>query len=342
MEDSRYSRQILFPGIGVDGQARLAASRALLVGCGGLGSVVGEILVRAGIGSLTIADRDYVDETNLQRQSLFTEQDCKTALPKAVAAARHLREVNSCVEVLDRVVDVNSSTIEDLARLQDVIVDGSDNFETRYLLNDASWKWGIPWVYGACVGAYGLSVALVPGSTPCLRCILEQMPAPGSSPTCDTTGVIAPIVHVIAAWEAAEVLKLLAGRPEKINRRLTVIDLWENRVAGMDISSIGANPDCPTCGKRSFEFLAGHHETRPCVLCGRDAVQIRRDEPTMIDFATLASRLAPLAEVSYNEHLLRATLGGIEMALFRDGRAILRGVRDLEEARRIYAGYVGI
>jgi adenylyltransferase/sulfurtransferase len=342
MQKARYSRQILFPGVGIEGQARLGRSHVLLVGCGGLGTVLAEILVRAGVGTLTIADRDYVDETNLQRQSLFTEQDWKSSLPKAVAATRRLREINSGVELVERVVDVNSTTVEPLMHSQDLVLDGTDNFETRYLLNDASLAWNIPWVYGACVGAYGLCLAFVPGRAPCLRCILEKMPPPGSSPTCDTSGVIGPVVHLVAALEAAEALKILTGNLQQLSRKLVTIDLWENRLLSLDLSNMEADPECPACGKRRFEFLAGEHESRTQSLCGRNAVQVWRAEPATVEFGPIAERLACHGKVTSNEYLLKASLGEVEIALFRDGRAIVRGIRDVEEAKRVYAKFIGV
>ncbi len=339
--DGRYSRQVLFHGIGTEGQARLGRSRILLVGCGALGSVMAEILARAGVGCLTIADRDYIDESNLQRQSLYTEADCSAGLPKAAAAARHLSEFNSHVELIPEITDVNSGTIGRLVERQDLILDGTDNFETRFLINDASLKWQIPWIYGACVGAYGMCVAFVPGKTPCLRCILEQLPPPGSSPTCDTAGVIGPIVHLVAAFEAAEALKILTGQLERLSGRLMTVDLWENRSSSLSLLSLQRNPDCPACGKKLFEFLEGRHEGKMQPLCGRDAVQVYRSVPASVDFRAIAERLSPLGAVTFNEFLLKANVEGYEIALFRDGRGIVRGTNDPEQARRIYAKYIG-
>lgn len=339
--DTRYSRQILFHGLGSEGQDKLRKSRVLLVGCGALGSVMAEILTRAGVGRLTIADRDYIDETNLQRQSLFTEADCSAGLPKATAAARHLSAINSEVSLVPRILDVNAGTIAALVADHDLILDGTDNFETRFLINDASLKWQIPWVYGACVGAYGMSFAFVPGITPCLRCVLEQLPPPGSSPTCDTAGVIGPIVHLVAALESAEALKILTGNLDRLNGRLMSIDLWENRASSLNLVQLSRNADCPACAKRNFEFLDGKHEGKTLALCGRDAVQVYRTAPAAVDFQTIAARLANSCAVTYNEFLLKATLDGYEIALFRDGRAIVRGTHDADEARRVYAKYIG-
>lgn len=341
MLDLRYSRQTLFAGIGSEGQEKLARSRVLLIGCGGLGSVMAEILTRAGVGHFTVVDRDYIDETNLQRQSLYTEADCRNGLPKATAAVRRLAEINSRVELQARVQDVNAATIADLVPGYDLMLDGTDNFETRFLLNDASLKWNIPWIYGACVGAYGMCVAFVPGITPCLRCVLEQLPPPGSSPTCDTVGVIGPIVHVVAALEAAEALKILTGQTARLNAALVNIDLWENQISTMNLAGLRRDGSCPACGQRRFDFLAGRHEGKTRALCGRDAVQVSRSEPSAVDFRTIAERLAPLGTVTFNEFLLKAAIEPYEIALFRDGRAIVRGTHDVDEARRIYAKYIG-
>ena len=337
----RYSRQTLYRNIGTEGQEKLGRSRVLLVGCGALGSVAAEILVRGGVGKLTIADRDYIEESNLQRQALFTEADAREGLPKAVAAARHLAQINNSVSVVAQVVDVNSRTIESLVDNQDLIVDGTDNFEARYLLNDASVKWNLPWVYGACVGAYGLCLAMIPGQTPCLRCLLGQLPAPGSAPTCDTVGVIGPIVHLVAAMESAEALKILTGHADQVNRKLTGVDLWENQVMTMDLTGVERMSGCPTCVERRFEFLDGEHETQTQTLCGRNSVQISRSEPRPLDFGPIAKRLAAVGSVKCNDYLLRANVEGFEIAVFRDGRSIVHGTRDADEARRVYAKFIG-
>jgi molybdopterin-synthase adenylyltransferase len=338
----RYSRQILFRGIGAAGQAKLSAGRVLLVGCGALGSVIAEILVRAGIGELTIADRDFVEETNLQRQSLYTESDARDCIPKSIAASRHLAAINSEVLLLPHVTEVNSRTIETLVINKDLIVDGTDNFETRYLLNDASLFWNIPWIYGACVGAYGVSLAIIPGQTPCLRCLLEHLPPPGSSPTCDTTGVIGPIVHVIAAMESAEALKILTGNTDRINRKLVSMDLWENQTMAVDLSRVGQTKDCPACVRRSFDFLTGAQESQSETLCGRNAVQIRpASSVSGVEFAALARRLETVGSVHQNEFLLRTSVEGYEITVFRDGRSIIRGTSDPAEARRIYSKFIG-
>ncbi len=340
MFDERYSRQILFREIGVEGQAKLGSSRILVVGCGALGSVIAEILVRAGVGHVTVVDRDYIDDSNLQRQSLYTEADSREGLPKAVAAVRHLREINSSVELVGTVEDVRASTIGALVAGKDLILDGTDNFETRYLLNDAALKWRIPWTYGACVGAYGICMTIVPGVTPCLRCVMQQLPVPGSSPTCDTVGVIGAVVHLVAAFEAAEAMKILTGRLDQVNRSLVAIDLWENRM-----SAIGTrgqrDPACPACAGERYEFLAGEHEARAEALCGRNAVQVWSAQSGPVDLTTVAQRLSGIGSVTANSYLVKADLGDREVAIFRDGRAIIRGTHDVGEARRLYSKLVG-
>jgi adenylyltransferase/sulfurtransferase len=240
-----------------------------------------------------------------------------------------------------KVLDVNASTIESLVQNQDLILDGTDNFETRYLINDASQKWRIPWIYGACVGAYGLSVAFLPGATPCLRCILEHLPPPGSSPTCDTSGIIGPIVHLVAALQSAEALKILTGNAQQLSGKLISMDVWENQILSLDLENFQRDPDCPACGRGRLEFLNGEQEGRAQHLCGRDAVQIRRATPQSIDFQSIAERLNRLGEVTYNEFMLRAVIEDYEIALFADGRGIVRGTQDVDEAKRIYARYVG-
>jgi molybdopterin/thiamine biosynthesis adenylyltransferase len=340
MFDDRYSRQILFRKIGAEGQSRLGRSRVLLVGCGALGSVIAEMLVRAGVGHLTLVDRDYIDASNLQRQSLYTEADCREGLPKAIAAARHLEEINSSVEIVGIVEDVRASTIASLVPGKDLILDGTDNFETRYLLNDAGLKWRIPWTYGACVGSYGICMTIIPGVTPCLRCVLQQLPAAGSSPTCDTTGVIGPIVHLVAAFETAEALKILTGRLEDVSPNLVAVDLWENRMSAVDARK-QRDPACPACGESRYEFLGGEREARAESLCGRNAVQIWALRAGPVDLNGIAGRLSAVGRVTANTFLVKADLGDREVAVFRDGRAIVRGTQDVAEARRLYSKYVG-
>jgi adenylyltransferase/sulfurtransferase len=335
----RYSRQELFDGLGREGQARVRQARVLVVGAGALGSALAEMMVRTGVGELRLVDRDYVEASNLQRQSLYDEEDAERGLPKAVAAEARLRRINSDVRVAGIVADLGADNAPELLRGTDLVLDGTDNFETRFLLNDLCVREGIPWVYGACVGAYGLALAVRPGVTPCLRCVLQEMPAPGSGPTCDTAGVIAPIVHVVAGLQAAEALKLLAGRTEVLLPGLVTIDLWTGLFSVMDLAA--HKPSCPACVEGRYEYLAGPGAAASAVLCGRDAVQVRPARGGPLDLAALAARLAPLGRVRRNEHLLRFEGAGAELAVFLDGRAIVKGVKDAAEARSVYARFVG-
>jgi molybdopterin/thiamine biosynthesis adenylyltransferase len=338
---SRYSRQELFAGIGREGQARLGAARVVVVGCGALGSVASEMIVRAGVRSLTVVDRDFVEESNLQRQSLFDEADVALGLPKAAAAEAHLRALNAGVEVRGVVTDLVSDNADALLAGADLVLDGTDNFETRFLLNDICVRAGIPWVYGACVGSYGLALLVRPRVSPCLRCLLEERPAPGSGPTCDTAGVVAPIVHVIAGLQVAEALKLLAGRADDLLAGLVTVDLWAGQFDVLDLR--GRAPWCPACTAGQFDYAVAGTGGASAVLCGRDAVQVRPGRDARVDLGALADRLGASADVrAVNEHLVRFVVPEGELVVFRDGRAIVKNVRDTAQARSLYAKYVGV
>jgi molybdopterin/thiamine biosynthesis adenylyltransferase len=337
---SRYSRQELFAGIGREGQARLGTARVVVVGCGALGSVASEMMVRAGVRSLTVVDRDFVEESNLQRQSLFDEADVALGLPKAAAAETHLRALNAGVEVRGVVTDLVSDNADALLAGADLVLDGTDNFETRFLLNDVCVRAGIPWVYGACVGSYGLALLVRPRVSPCLRCLLEERPAPGSGPTCDTAGVVAPIVHVIAGIQVGEALKLLAGRVDSLRPGLVTVDLWTGQFDVLDLR--GRAPWCPACTAGQFDYAVAGPAGGSAVLCGRDAVQVRPGPNAHVDLGALAERLGASAEVrAVNEHLVRFVVPEAELVVFRDGRAIVKNVRDTAQARSLYAKYVG-
>jgi adenylyltransferase/sulfurtransferase len=338
MTAGRYSRQELFAGIGREGQERIRAARVAVVGCGALGSSLAEQMVRAGAGAVTVVDRDYVEESNLQRQSLFDETDVAKGMPKAAAAAGRLSALNSDVAVRGVVADLAADNARELLAGSTVVLDGTDNFETRFLVNDVCVREGIDWVYGACVGAYGLALAIRPRVSPCLRCVLEEMPPPGSSPTCDTAGVIAPIVHVVAGIQAGEALKLLAGKPEALLPGIVTVDLWQGTFEVMDLR--GQQPWCPACTAGRYEY-ADAAAAPTAALCGRDAVQIRAPKGGGLDLPALAARLAASGEVSANEHLVRFRGPGAEMVVFKDGRAIVKNVRDVAQARSLYARYVG-
>jgi len=335
---ARYSRQELFSPIGPSGQAALRRARVAVVGCGALGSALAETMARAGVGALAVVDRDYVEESNLQRQSLFDEDDAARGLPKAVAAEARLKAINSEVSIEGVVADLAADNAADLVAGADLVLDGTDNFETRFLLNDVCLKGGIPWVYGACVGSYGLALLVRPRVTPCLRCVLEEMPAPGG-PTCDTVGVIGPVVQVVAGLQAAEALKLLTGRIEDLRPGVVSVDLWQNRFEVMDFG--GRSPWCPACTEGRYEYLDAGAGAGSAVLCGRDAVQVRAPRGTRVDLGALASRLAGSGDVARNEHLVRFRAPGTEMVVFGDGRAIVKGVKDTAQARSLYARYVG-
>jgi molybdopterin-synthase adenylyltransferase len=335
---SRYARQELFAGIGADGQRRLRASRIIIVGCGALGSSLAETMVRAGVGTLTIVDRDFVEESNLQRQALFEQTDADEALPKAVAAERHLRRLNPDVSVTGLVADLDARNAPALIAGADLVLDGTDNFETRFLVNDVCLAAGIPWIYGACVGAYGLALAIRPRVSPCLRCVLEELPAPGSSPTCDTVGVIAPIARVVAGIQSAEALKILVGQTSALLPGIVAVDLWKGTFDVFDLRQRA--PSCPACREGRYEF-AERRVSPAELLCGRAAVQVRPTSEARVDLSALAARLAAVGRVRANEHLLRFETAEASIAVFADGRAIVKGVADAARARALYAQYVG-
>jgi molybdopterin-synthase adenylyltransferase len=334
----KYSRQMLFAGIGPEGQKRLLASRAAIVGCGAIGAAAANLLVRAGVGYLRIIDRDFVEPTNLQRQTLFDESDALNVLPKAVAAERKLRSINSSVTVEGVVADLSPRNAEALLAEVDVLLDGTDNFETRFLINDVAVKSGRPWIYAAAVASYGLTMTVRPGETACIACLLESgSAAHGLEETCDTIGVLGPIINLIASLEVAEAMKLLSGRPEALHGRLLSCDVWTGRMQSVGVAR---NPRCRACARHDFTYLAG--EAQPHItMCGRDSVQIHERART-IDLRVLEARLRPLVEnVRQNDFLLRFRIAPFEMTVFADGRAILKGTRDPAVARSLYARYIG-
>ena len=334
----KYSRQMLFAGIGPAGQQRLLASRAAVVGCGAIGAAAANLLVRAGVGYLRIIDRDFVEPSNLQRQTLFEESDALHVLPKAVAAERRLRSINSSVAVEGIVADLSPRNVEALLAEVDVLLDGTDNFETRFLINDVAVKSGRPWIYAAGVASYGLTMTIRPGATPCLACLLESgTPDQGPEETCDTIGVLGPIVNLIASLEVAEALKLLSGHPEALHGRLLSCDVWTGRM-----QSLGAarNPQCRACARRDFTYLQGEAQPR-ITMCGRDSVQIH-ERARALDLGVLGVRLRPLVDnLRQNDFLLRFRIAPYEMTVFADGRAILKGTQDPAVARSLYARYIG-
>lgn len=334
--EERYSRQVLFRGIGEEGQRRLAASRVAIVGCGATGSALSSLLARAGVGTLRVIDRDYIEPSNLQRQVLFDEADAAESLPKAVAAAKKISTFNSEIVVEPQVADLTPENIEQLLDGFPLILDGTDNFETRYLINDYAIKNSIPWIYAAAVGSYGVTMNVLPGETACLACIFPESPH-GTVETCDTSGILNSAVNLIASVAVTEALKLLVGAREQVRRTLFSCDVWWNDRA--EVSAARPRPDCQCCGEREFVHLAG--EGRPHItMCGRNSVQIHeRSRP--IDFEEMTKRLDPHGTVRHNEFVLKFWREPFEMTLFPDGRAIIKGTTDTGVARSLYARFIG-
>ncbi|HKS67766.1 MAG TPA: ThiF family adenylyltransferase [Candidatus Acidoferrales bacterium] len=337
-QQEKYSRQILFEDIGHAGQEKLLASSAVLVGCGALGTVAAGLLARAGLGRLRIVDRDFVELSNLQRQTLFTEADARESLPKAAAAERNLRAINSDVRIEAVVGDLTSRNAEELLSGFPLILDGTDNFETRLLLNDAAVSLGVPWIYAAAVGSYGVTLTINPGETACLACLLDNENA-GTEETCDTVGVLGSVVGVIASIEAGEAIKLLSGNSGALNQRLISCDIWSGRFQAIRVPR---NPDCRACVRREFSYLKG--EAQPHItMCGRDSVQIH-ERRRKLDLTELGRRLASASDSALrsNEFLLRFRVPPYEMTVFADGRAIVKGTQDPAVARSLYARYIGV
>lgn len=338
MSLERYSRQVLFSAIGPEGQERIRRSRVTIIGCGALGSANAEMLARAGVGTLCIVDRDFVDLSNLQRQTLFTESHVAEGLPKAVAAARVLSNINSEVAVEDRVEDVTSANIGELCADSNLVIDGTDNFETRFLLNDYSVETGTPWVYGACVGSAGAAFAFIPGQTACLRCLFPVPPQTGTAETCETAGIISPVVHVVASYQVTQALRILSGHSAAAG--LLQVDVWKNSWRTV---SLGERPDptCECCGLGRRAFLSPGTESRTTQLCGRGAIQISPPNRLGVPFEELAERLSGIGSVQFNSYMMRIKVEKYEIALFPDGRAIIHGTDDPAQARSVYARYIG-
>jgi molybdopterin/thiamine biosynthesis adenylyltransferase len=334
----KYSRQMLFAGIGEEGQQRLLASSAVVVGCGAIGAAAAGLLVRAGVGRVTIIDRDFVEPSNLQRQTLFDEDDARAALPKAVAAERKLRAINGSVTVEGLVSDLNPRNAEELLTDFDLILDGTDNFETRFLINDFAVHSAMPWIYAAAVASYGLTMTIRPGLTPCLACLLESSPnGQGLEETCDTVGVLGPVVNLIASLEVAEALKLLAGREQALHGRLISCDVWTGHFQSVRVAQ---NPACRACARRDFSYLQGQAQPH-ITLCGRDSVQIHA-RGRNLNLGALQERLAAtVSDVRHNEFLLCFRVDPYQMTVFADGRAIFKGTKDPAVARSLYARYIG-
>lgn len=338
----RYSRQILFQHIGEERQKLLMDSYAVVVGCGALGTVSSSYLTRAGIGHIRIIDRDFIEEGNLQRQILFDENDVAEGLPKAVAAQRKLQRVNTKINIEGIVTDVNYANIEELTKDADIILDGTDNFETRYLINDSCVKNNIPWIYGACIGSRGLVMNIIPSKTPCLRCVFETMPQMGSFPTCDTAGVIGSIAGIIASLQVTEAIKILAEDYESINKTLIEIDVWDTKFKQIDIADLKDLNNCSTCKLHKYSYLEAEDGVMTTLLCGKNAVQVMCRNINSIDLEQLAKRLASIADVRSNAFMLKFKVKVHEFTVFPDGRAIITGTDDFSTAKGLYSKYLGM
>src|SRR5579863_732431 len=346
--DERYSRQILFHGIGEEGQRLIRQSRVLLCGCGALGSAIADSLVRAGVGFLRLVDRDFVELSNLQRQVLFDEHDIADQLPKVIAASRKLAKINHEVSLDPIVADIDHNNMLALAANVDLIIDGMDNFETRFLINDAALETRIPWIYGGCIGSHGQVMPVFPGETACLRCLIGDVPGPGMTETCDTAGVIGPAVNVVAALQVVAALKILAGRRDSIEPVLSIVDVWDGTLRKMNVANLRETSNCPACVQGRREWLSGEKGSQTTILCGRNAVQISPAEKRPLALTELAARLRTAGDISQNAFLLRLTLpprefqeGEFQLTIFPDGRAIIKGTDDITVARSLYARYVG-
>ena len=336
----RYARQTLFWGIGHRGQARLAQARVAIVGCGALGTVMADQLARAGVGFIRLIDRDYVEWSNLQRQLLFDEADAAQGAAKAAAAAEKLARINTQVEVEAAVEDLNADTVDRLLDQIDLVLDGTDNFETRHLLNEACVRRRLPWIYCAAIASHGITATILPGQTPCLRCLFPDDPPPGTVATCDTAGVIGPITHLIASLACAEALKLLVGARAQLSQSLVWVDVWNNLVERTRLGAPAA--DCSVCQRGEYAHLQARQGAVATVLCGREAVQVRPRHQGRLDLDALARRWAAVGAVTRTSHLLRGTLESFEITLFPDGRAIIKGTDDPRTARALYARYIGL
>ena len=345
MSDSleRYQKQVLFDGIGEQGQRRLGASRVLVCGCGALGSVLAETLTRAGVGFIRIVDRDFVELSNLQRQVLYDEQDVADRLPKSIAAANKLRAINSSIHIEPIVADISHENIPGFSEGVDLILDGTDNFEIRFLINDMSLETGIPWIYTGCIGSHGQTMTIFPNETACLRCLIGSVPDPGSTETCDTAGVLGPAINVIASLEAVDAIKILTGQRDSVSPSLTVVDVWDGTFRTMNVGRLREEADCPACVGGERVWLSGQEGSHSLILCGRNAVQVSPPQKTDLSLTELARKLQTSGPVHVNRFLLQLSLSNpdYDVTVFRDGRAIIRGTEDIGVARGVYSRYIG-
>ena len=336
---NRYSRQQLFSPIGEQGQQRLRQKHVLIIGVGALGSASAEALVRAGVGKLTIIDRDYVEWSNLQRQQLYTEQDAQAQVPKVIAAKQRLESINSEVTIQALILDATSEQLLPLLGDVDVMVDATDNFDIRFMMNDLAQKYQIPWVYGSCIGSYGATYTIVPGKTPCYQCLLKAIPNTGM--TCDTVGIISPAVQIVAAYQVAEVLKLLVGDEASLRKKYCTFDVWQNQHYEINVDQLH-DEHCPSCGTHpTYPYLTFENQTKVDVLCGRDAIQIRPAKPIHYNLEQLAVQLRPYGEIQKNPYLVSCQAEDYRVVIFQDGRVVLHGVEDVQKAKTIYYRLLG-
>ncbi|MDN4492596.1 thiazole biosynthesis adenylyltransferase ThiF [Ureibacillus aquaedulcis] len=336
---NRYSRQQLFSPIGEKGQQLLKQKHVLIIGVGALGSASAETLVRAGIKKLTIIDRDYVEWSNLQRQQLYTEQDAEEKVPKVVAAKERLQSINSAVEINEFILDASTERLLEMIEAVDIMLDGTDNFDVRFMMNDLAQKYKIPWVYGSCIGSYGATYTIVPGKTPCLHCLLKVMPNTGM--TCDTVGIISPAVQIVAAYQVAEALKLLVGDENARRESYLTFDVWQNQHYEINVGKM-RRTDCPSCGQNpTYPYLSYENQTKSEILCGRDAIQIRPPKPVEYNLDQLAIQLRPYGEIQKNPYLLSLQAPDYRLVIFRDGRVVIHGIQDIQEAKSIYYRLLG-
>jgi molybdopterin-synthase adenylyltransferase len=340
-DDPRYARQVAFAPIGKLGQEKLLAARVAVVGAGALGAVALEQLARSGVGRIRVIDRDVVEDSNLGRQSLYTDADARARIPKAVATARHIASVNPHVTIEPSVAALHCGNVAALLADVDLVIDGTDNLDTRYLINDYAVQRGVPWIYGGCVGSRGLTAVVVPGTTRCLRCVYPDPPPPGTLDTCETAGVIAPIANLIASIEVVEALKLLTGALDRVRRTWICVDLWPFRMIEVGGKESGPRPDCPACGRRDFPFLQGQRGATVASLCGRDAVHVVPEHGASIDLDVLAERLSRIGRVKRHEFVLVVSIADQSLTIFDDGRALVKGTSDPGIARALYDRYVG-
>lgn len=338
--NNRYSRQELFSPIGEEGQQKIREKHVLIIGAGALGSANAEMFVRAGVGTVTIVDRDYVDWSNLQRQQLYAESDVKNNLPKAVAAKKRLEEINSEVRVKALVQDVTAEELEELVTNVNVMIDATDNFETRFIVNDIAQKYSIPWIYGACVGSYGLSYTILPSKTPCLSCLLQSIPLGGA--TCDTAGIISPAVSLVVSHQVTEALKLLVEDYESLRDGLVSFDVWKNEYSCMNVQKLRKH-NCPSCGENAlYPYLNKENTSKTVVLCGRNTVQIRPPYKEEMDFERYKELLNDrVNDLNVNPYLLSFSVEEKRLVAFKDGRVLVHGTKDISEAKTVYHRYFG-